>query len=195
MKTIGSTFKSGEPSLHDLLRQIHEVKIQLPDFQWGWVWDDKHIWDLIASVSMAHPIGAVMLLQTGGDGAQFQPRPVEGADHVKGVNPEYLILDGQQRMTSLYLRLFSGKPVNTRTSNGQDIKRVYYLDIAKCLDPYEDLINAVLSLPEERRITSDFGRKVELDVSTTELEYEHGLFSLEILFENQRYTNWRREYN
>jgi hypothetical protein len=35
MKTIGSTFKSGEPSLHDLLRQIHEGKIQLPDFSAG----------------------------------------------------------------------------------------------------------------------------------------------------------------
>lgn len=78
MPAIDTTFKSGEPSLPDLLRNIQSGDIQLPDFQRGWVWDDDHIRSLIASISLSYPIGAVMLLQTGGDGAQFQPRPVEG---------------------------------------------------------------------------------------------------------------------
>ncbi|SHJ80603.1 DUF262 domain-containing protein [Desulfofundulus thermosubterraneus] len=63
MKSISGTFKSGEPSLPDLLKDIHNVKdihngkIQLPEFQRGWVWDDDHIRSLIASVSMSYPIG------------------------------------------------------------------------------------------------------------------------------------------
>src|SRR6516165_10836378 len=109
MPSIESTFKSGEPSLPDLLRDIQTGEIQLPDFQRGWVWDDDHIRSLIASVSLSYPIGAVMLLQTGGDGTQFQPRPIEGVVADRGKKPEYLILDGQQRMTSLYLALLSGK--------------------------------------------------------------------------------------
>ena len=194
MPAINSTFKSGEPSLPDLLRDIHAGKIQLPDFQRGWVWDDDHIRSLIASISLSYPIGAVMLLQAGGDGAQFQPRPVQGVDVDPEKKPEYLILDGQQRMTSLYLALLSNKPVPTRTEKGQPIDRVYYLVIARCLDVDEERLDGVLSVPSDRRITSDFGRKVDLDVSTTEREYDLGLFPLCALLDQAQYSSWRRGY-
>jgi len=194
MPAISSTFKSGEPSLLDLLKDIHSGDIQLPDFQRGWVWDDDHIRSLIASISLSYPIGAAMLLQTGGDGAQFQPRAVQGTNVPGDKRPDYLILDGQQRMTSLYLALLSGKPVPTKTEKGQEIERIYYLDVAKCLDPNEDRIDAVLSLPPDRKVTTDFGRKVILDVSTAEREYEQALFPLEALFDHSRYFAWRHGY-
>jgi hypothetical protein len=194
MKAITSTFKSGEPALPDLLREIHRGEIQLPDFQRGWVWDDDHIRSLIASVSLSYPIGAVMLLQTGGDGAQFQPRPVQGVTVDGEVKPELLILDGQQRMTSLYLALASGQPVPTKTTKNQEIDRLYYLDIIKCLDPVEDRFDAVLSIPPDRKVTSDFGRKIELDVSASEKEYELTLFPLEALLEHAKYAAWRRGF-
>lgn len=191
MSAYSTTFRTGEPSLPDLLRNIRCGKIQLPDFQRGWVWDDDHIRALIASVSLAYPIGAVMLLETGGDGSHFMPRPVEGVVLGNGKSPEQLILDGQQRMTSLYLALFSGKPVPTKTEKGQQIERVYYLDIARCLDPEEDRLDAVLSLPPDGKITSYFGRKVELDVSTPEREYEQGLFPVATVFDP---AAWQRGY-
>lgn len=194
MPAISSTFKSGEPGLPDLLREIRSGAIQLPDFQRGWVWDDDHIRSLIASVSQSYPIGAVMLLQTGGDGAQFQPRPVQGVPIDNGVKPELLILDGQQRMTSLYMALASGAPVPTRTAKGQDIDRVYYLDIAKCLNAEDDRLDAVLSIPPIRKMTSDFGRKIELDVSTADKEYGLCLFPLDVLFDHSRYAAWRRGF-
>ena len=50
----------------------------MPDFQRSWVWDDERISDLVASVSQAWPVGAVLLLECGGD-VQFKARPVEGA--------------------------------------------------------------------------------------------------------------------
>ena len=64
--------------------------------------------------------------------------------------------------------------MSTQTEKGLPIQRVYYLDIAKCLNPNEDRVDAVLSLPADRSITSDFGRKVELDLSSVEKEYEQG---------------------
>jgi len=195
VRGISNTFKSGEPSLPELLKDIHDAKIQLPDFQRDWVWDDDRIRALIASVSLSYPIGMVMLLQTGGDGVQFQPRLIEGAPPGRNIKPDYLILDGQQRLTSLYLSLYSDKPVPTRTSRGESIERVYYLDIDKCLDPDADrLDDAVLSLPIDRKITSDFGRKVDLDISTAEKEYEQGLFPLNIIFDHEHYAGWRRGY-
>src|SRR5437879_10817710 len=116
MDSVASPFKTHEPSLPDLLAEIHKGSVQLPDFQRGWVWDDDRIRALIASVSLSYPIGVVMLLETGGEGVRFYPRPVEGTSLATPVPPQKLILDGQQRLTSLYMALRSGKPVPTRTA-------------------------------------------------------------------------------
>ena len=97
-----ATFDSTKTALSKLLEQIVEGKIQLPDFQRGWVWDDAHIRSLLVSIARSFPIGSVMLLETGGT-ARFQIRLVEGVDLAPGVvvSVENLILDGQQRLTSL----------------------------------------------------------------------------------------------
>jgi uncharacterized protein with ParB-like and HNH nuclease domain len=59
------------------LDEAAKGEIQLPDFQRGWVWDDNHIRSLIASVSVSYPIGAVMLLEMGGNGGRFKPRSLQ----------------------------------------------------------------------------------------------------------------------
>jgi hypothetical protein len=110
------------------------------------------------------------------------------------VEPEKLILDGQQRLTSLFLALRSGRPVPTQDSKKKRIDRVYYLNIRKCLDPQEDRIEAVVSIPADRRITKDFGRQVEFDLSTTEMEHETDHFPLSALFDRSAYDLWRRGY-
>ncbi len=163
-----STFETNEPTLEELLDDIHKGRIQLPDFQRGWVWDDNHIRDLIASVSLSYPIGAVMFLETGGEGANFKPRLIEGVVIQGSPMPKLLVLDGQQRLTSLYQSLRSGRVVKTRTEKGQEIDRVYYLDMAQCLDPDAERLDAVVSIPADRIVRSDFGRKIELDLSTPE---------------------------
>ena len=193
MSAGGSTFRTAEPDLTKLLEQIHTGALQLPEFQRGWVWDDNHIRSLIASVSRGFPIGSVMLLETGGDGVRFKPRAVEGAPNC-GAEPQQLILDGQQRMTSLYLALRSGMPVPTRTEKGKDIDRVYYLDIAGCLDAEKDREDAVISLPPDRVMRTNFNRDVVLDVSSPEKEFEVGLFPLAALFEATAKNQWRRGY-
>src|SRR5205085_9493276 len=95
-----ATFDTTKTALNKLLDQIVEGKIQLPDFQRGWVWDDEHIRSLLVSIARSFPIGAAMLLETGGE-AQFQVRPVEGVTLSNCERAERLILDGQQRLTSL----------------------------------------------------------------------------------------------
>src|SRR5579864_5950411 len=110
-----TTFDSTKTELGKLLEEVVEGKIQLPDFQRGWVWDDEHIRALLVSIARSFPIGAVMLLETGGE-TRFQVRPVEGVE--LGGNAasqaEQLILDGQQRLTSLAQVLKLKKPVATR---------------------------------------------------------------------------------
>src|SRR5271157_4028533 len=113
-----TTFDSTKESPIDLLQSVKQGKTQLPDFQRGWVWDDEHIRSLLASVSLSYPIGAVMMLETGGAGVRFKPRLVEGVVLPSKVEAERLILDGQQRLTSLYRSLCAAEPVNTKDSRG-----------------------------------------------------------------------------
>jgi hypothetical protein len=190
-----STFKMHEPYLNELLEGIHKGDIQLPDFQRGWVWDDDRIRALIASVSVSYPIGVVMLLETGGEGVRFLARTFAGAPNPAPNKPQKLALDGQQRLTSLYTVLRSGNPVATMTAKGAPVQRLYYFDMAKCLDPDVERVDAVMSLPPDRKLKSNFDRNIDLDVSTDELEYMNGLIPLSILLDSVRYSNWKRGYN
>ena len=92
------------------------------------------------------PIGSVILLQTGGEEMRLKPRVAEGAPE-NGTDREQIILDGQQRTTSLYLALRSRKPVPTRTERARTSSGCSYLDIAACLNPEVDREDAVLWLP------------------------------------------------
>jgi hypothetical protein len=127
-----TTFDSTKTELRKLLDEIVEGEIQLPDFQRGWVWDDEHIRSLLVSIARSFPIGAVMLLETGGK-VRFQVRPVEGVSLADDIEAERLILDGQQRLTSLtqVLRLYT--PVTTRDEKKRDVRLHYYFDIERAL--------------------------------------------------------------
>jgi uncharacterized protein with ParB-like and HNH nuclease domain len=163
---LDMSFRTAEPALKEVLDSIAMGETQLPDFQRGWVWDDMHIKSLIASLSLSYPIGAVMFLEAGG--VPFKPRLFEGVNINPAPVPRTLVLDGQQRLTSMYLALRSGIPVKTKTEKGMDILRVYFLDMAKCLDPTADREEAVVSVSENLRITSDFGRSIDLDLRACE---------------------------
>ncbi len=192
MSRTGPTFRTAEPLLQGLLEDIHAGATQLPDFQRGWVWDDQRIQRLLASLSLSYPIGAVMLMETGGDGLSFAPRAVQGVTFAGAPpSPSKLILDGQQRLTSLYLALRSGKPVTTTTEKKQPITRWYFLDMAKCLDDEVDRVDAVVSLPEDRILRSDFNRKIDLDVSSAAREYELGLFPVALMYDAVKFGQWK----
>lgn len=186
------TFDSKKTSLYEILKNIHEGKIQLPDFQRGWVWDDNRIKGILASVAKSFPIGAVMLLETGNNSIRFKTKVVEGAPESNGVKPELLILDGQQRLTSLYQSIISNRVVKTRNSKGYEIKRWYYIDMQKALDPVTDLEEAIFSINENKIITKNIGRDIVLDLSTRELEYENLMYPVWMVDE---YSDWRRGFN
>src|SRR5476649_2163767 len=127
-----SNFDSTKTRLEALLQDIEKGKTQLPDFQRGWVWDDEHIRSLLVSIARSFPIGAVMLLESGGE-VHFQVRPVEGVALSNDKKAERLILDGQQRLTSLTQVLKLEAPVTTRDDKKREIKRHYYFNIEKAM--------------------------------------------------------------
>lgn len=186
--------KTNDRQLIELMREVDNGAAQLPDFQRGWVWDDGRIRALILSVIHNFPVGAAMFLEYENESIHFKYKPIEGSPAAPTVEPDELILDGQQRLTSLYNALYSRNPVHTRTDKGKDIDRYYYLDIEKVLDPKADDEEVVISVPASKKTTSDFGRKVDIDLSTREQEFKLKMFPLNIILDTSEEQNWQNEY-
>lgn len=188
-----STFDSTKRSLPDVLSDIMSGKIQLPDFQRGWIWDDNHVRSLLASVARSFPIGAVMLLETGGD-VRFQIRPIEHVTFDKNIpEAESLILDGQQRLTTLTQVLKIDRPVKTRNSKGRAIERFYYFDIAKILAG-EDIEEAIVAVESDRKIKSNFGKDIILDLSTRQLECQNFYFPCTEIINSDKWEESLQEF-
>lgn len=179
----GSTFQTNPHDLFKLLEECHRGVLQLPDFQRSWVWDEDRIKSLIASISRAFPVGALMTLDSGGD-VNFKPRPVEGAPVDAGkTTPHSLLLDGQQRMTSMYQVTMRNKVVETVTPKKKKVKRWFYIDIRKALDPSINREEAIVGVPEDRIVRGEFGREAGPDLSSTELEYKTLMYPVTKVFD------------
>lgn len=189
-----AAFQTNPIYLSELLKDCQRGKIQLPDFQRSWVWDEDRIKSLIASVSRAFPVGALMSLKTGGP-VNFKPRPVEGApESAKQAAPESLLLDGQQRMTSLFQVTLRGKVVETVTPKRKKVKRWFYIDMRKALDGTVDREEAIIGVPEDRIERKDFGRSNVLDLSTPEKEFAELMFPVARVFDWDDWQDGYQEY-
>ncbi len=187
-------FTSDEVPLAQLLEQARTGSLQLPDFQRGWVWDDNGIKSLLASISLSYPIGAVMTLQTGNPDVKFGPRPLEGVRLEKAVVPETLLLDGQQRATSLFLVLKSGEPVPTRDNRGREFRRRYYVHIPAALNPEADREEDALKSVPADGLVKDFRGGVITDLSTRSGEIAEEMFPLSIILDYSTTMAWQLEY-
>lgn len=186
-------FTSNDMPLSDLLNRAHSGALQLPDFQRGWVWDDNHIASLLASVSLSYPIGAVMTLRTGNPEVKFKPRLLEGVTSATQDEPEFLLLDGQQRTTSLYLALRSGEAVPTRDARKKALTRRYFADIRACIDPFADREEAIKSIPADG-IVRNFRGDVELNLSTPEAQVDAQMFPLDIVLDSTATMRWQQAF-
>jgi hypothetical protein len=106
-------------ALKDLLSEIDSRTTVLPDFQRDFVWDPSATQELIVSISCNYPAGS--LLRVRDNNRMFAAREFEGAPKLDGHTHTFLVLDGQQRLTSLYQAFY-----------GVGEHR-YYLDISKLL--------------------------------------------------------------
>ena len=188
-------FSSDELPLAELLGRAERGELQLPDFQRGWVWDDEHIRSLLASISLSYPIGAVMTLFAGNPDVNFKARLLEGVTLAATPSPDVLLLDGQQRLTSLFQALKSNTPVFTRDRRGNDLRRHYYANIDACIDPTVDREeNGILGVPADRVVRSDFGRTIDLDLTTRDREIAAEMFPLDIVLDGGATMDWQMAY-
>ncbi|MFE2022465.1 DUF262 domain-containing protein [Streptomyces sp. NPDC059499] len=179
--------------LKEVLADVALGTLQLPDFQRDWKWDDDRIRAIIATVTLDYPLGVVMTLQTGGS-SRFRARTLTGAQLGEAKEPELLLLDGQQRLTSLFQALSLDVPVETADARGKSIQRWYYVDIAKAVGPPADRDESIISVPANKLLQTDFNRTVVHDLRTMEDECSAGLFPLQFVFDTQRVNSWKKAY-
>lgn len=184
---------SNDTELNELMGDVKSGKLQLPEFQRSWTWDDNRLRGILSSLSQGYPMGAIMRLQYGNEEIRFKYRTIEGVK-LAGTIPEFLALDGQQRLTSIYRSTISKDPVDTKTDKGKVIQRYYYLDINMCLDENADRFEAVLSIPADRKVKTNFDRDIVLDISNRELEYKNEMFPLNIIFDSNEREDWADGY-
>lgn len=179
-----TTFDTNPVLLQTLLKTCEDGRLQLPDFQRSWVWEEERIMSLIASVSRGFPMGALMSLKSKIDtGVVFAYRPIEGAPVAPQTKPEQLLLDGQQRMTSLYQSCLRRQVVSTITAKKRLVKRWFYIDMMKALNSEADRDSAIFTVPEDRKLKENFDKDTVLDLSSQELECEKLMFPLNQVFD------------
>ncbi|MDD4570648.1 MAG: DUF262 domain-containing protein, partial [Tepidanaerobacteraceae bacterium] len=105
---------------------------------------------------------------------------------------DLLILDGQQRITSLYQTIITNEVVTTKNEKNYEIKRWYYIDMIKAMDGNYDLEEAIISINENKQITEDFGRRIVIDLSKKEFEFKNLMYPVCMIDD---YSVWRREFN
>lgn len=174
--------------LGEYLTWTRSGEVQLPDFQRGYKWEDERIRQLLVTVLRGHPMGAVMLLKTANTQVRFKPRAIEGVDLAPGINATYLLLDGQQRLTSLTQALSGDGVVNTKDARGKLLDRRYLVHMATALSDPNRVDEAVLSIPADGVIRTNFGKDIALDVNDHDKQRAKGYFPLHLLYGD--YVSW-----
>ena len=85
--------------------------------------------------------------------------------------------------------------MDTRTVKGKEIKRHYYFDIQLALEGEDRLEDAIISVDEHRQTRSNFGRDIELDLSSRELECKQLYFPCDQIINSDDYEEALQEYS
>ena len=193
----GNLFTAKPEPLLDLLTGIHKHKTALPDFQRKWVWEPQMVSDLIISVAYRYPAGSLLTMPV--TITNFALRPFEGSGEVLKEKPSLMILDGQQRLTSLYQALYRREGVHY---NGRNYH--FYLDVPMLMsgpdgdidvgDPFFD--KALFSIVEEKKgkRIRYLGLKPQYEITTFDEELTVGALPLGICFDSDSLADWKQKY-
>src|SRR5579859_5236284 len=102
-------------SAHDreiqlLVNDVKDNHLQLPELQRKYVWKSSQVRDLFDSLYQQYPTGQLLVWET--DDMQHSHKLSAGGIGENSRRPQ-LLLDGQQRLTSLYA-VMTGEPITVR---------------------------------------------------------------------------------
>ncbi|GAA1190068.1 GmrSD restriction endonuclease domain-containing protein [Prauserella alba] len=104
--------------LRMIIDQVEAGTMLLPEFQRGYVWNRDQVRGLMRSLYRGHPVGGLLLWETAAEDVS-----VRGS--MAGTGTHLLLLDGQQRITSLY-GIIQGEPPRFFEGNPDAFTGLYF---------------------------------------------------------------------
>jgi hypothetical protein len=112
---MASIFKTVAWEVKDLVASVSSGTIQLPDLQRPFVWPKSKVRDLLDSMYRGYPVGELMFWDVEGAGES------RSIDKLAQLRAQYQIVDGQQRLTSLFA-VVKGRKVRDEDYRDKEIK-------------------------------------------------------------------------
>lgn len=113
-------FNPSNLTVNQLIEKIDTGELGLPELQRPFVWKDTKVRDLFDSMMRGYPIGYLMLWEC----PSLEKKRTIGSDVHSYEEPKEVIIDGQQRITSLYA-VMKGKPIIDKNYNEKRITISY----------------------------------------------------------------------
>jgi hypothetical protein len=121
--------KPDHVSLNTLIGRLKEGRFVIPDFQREFEWQPSDVRELMRSIFLDYYIGSLLLWK--GKKENFTALSCEAVYGHKGNgSPEYIVLDGQQRLTAMYYAFLAPDlPLPNRS-----FRTFYYLRVDRFMD-------------------------------------------------------------
>ncbi len=153
------------PDKRELLKFVDgavEGELALPQFQRNFVWSRDDITDLLLSIFKGYFIGSLLLLRVSREHSPFGLKHIATSEKAKDRQPIWLILDGQQRITSLHY-VFAAPDLPLK---GTKYPYRFFLNLSKLLETTNGELSDDLVFSER---TAYCGEKLEREYQFNEL--------------------------
>ena len=163
-----------------LVEHAHEGKICLPNFQRDFVWTRDEVADLVRSIIRGYFIGSLLLLRCDPNNPPFAPEYLRGSspEHTTP-RPEHLILDGQQRLSSLIYALTA--PDLSLKDSSQ--RRWFYVNL-----------DVLLEEPDSDDVVFDRAKRELRGLDKRETQFEQRMLPCTVLLSQERFFKWRDDF-
>ena len=172
--------KLSSPNLKDINSIISDIKdgrYAVPIFQREFTWNRRQVEELWESIFQGFFIGSIL---TWAFADQIETIPVFGATKSKEDDIRDILLDGQQRVTSLFYAVTAPDVALTNTR-----PMLFFVNLKALLDPDTDTADIVFSITTDKAKKSGYLDK--------EVQFTKKIFPL-TLFDNRDYTLWLGEF-
>ena len=160
-----------------LVEAAYEGKICLPNFQRDFVWARDEVADLVRSIVRGYFIGSLLLLRCDANNPPFAPVFLRGAaPPSREPRPELLILDGQQRLSSLIYALTA--PDLSLKDSSQ--RRWFFVNL-----------DVLLSEPDSDEVVFDRTKRELRGLDSPEIQYGQRMLPCTVLLTQQSFFQWR----